>query len=735
MKIDRRCFLSLGIGATAGTVLSPLPWKLTDDLSIWTQMWPWTPVPPDGEVTYVDTVSTLCPCGCGISVRKVGDRAVKIEGREDYPGSGGGVCILCESGLQLLYGPTRVPAPMKRVGDRGEGKWKAVSWAEAIQETAGKLKAVRESGAPERLACLANSDRGTVSALFKRLMTAYGSPNFIRPATMEDGYRAALRLMHGTDAVPGFDVENADFVLSFGSGILDGWGASVRMFQANSAWKEKKARVIQVEPRLSNTAAKADQWIPIEPGTEGLLALAIIHVIIKESFYDYSFVNQAVSGFDAFSNLVMDNYSPAQVSGATGIDAATITAVAQAFARAKRPIALCGRGKGNLPGGLGYYVAVHALNALVGNLNRPGGVWAMPEMEYIQWPEPLSDAVAVSGLNKARLDAPGPFADHLLNRLPRAIGDGADIQALLVYGANPLYAVPDTAAMRKAFESIPFIVSFATHMDETAAYADLILPVHSHLERWEDVPAPAALGKPVIGLSRPVVDKQFDTRHPGDVVLKIAQVLDGTVAEAFPWKTYEACLKQTLGSRWPTLEKNGFWIDESFQPESPVTAFQGPAIRLELAGNIVDAGTLFQPAQPEGDKTEYPLQLIAFDTMRLAGRGSGTPPFMIKTVSDRILKGLDSFVEINPETADSIGLSEGDAALLTTPKGSATVRVHLFEGILPGVIALPRGLGHTAFDAYLAGKGINVNELIGPVEDSTTGLDAAWGIRASLSSV
>ncbi len=98
-----------------------------------------------------------------------------------------------------------------------------------------------------------------------------------------------------------------------------------------------------------------------------------------------------------------------------------------------------------------------------------------------------------------------------------------------------------------------------------------------------------------------------------------------------------------------------------------------------------------------------------------------------------VLKGKDVFVEVNPETAQKYGLREGQRAILSTPKGNANVKVHLFDGIMPGIVALPRGLGHTAYDNYLAGKGVNFNELIGPVEDPASGMDAAWGIRVKLS--
>ena len=108
MKIDRRSFLSFVIGGAAGTALSPLPWKLIDDSSIWSQNWAWTPVPKRGEITYVNSTCTLCPGGCGITVRKVGDRVVKIEGMKGHPVNDGGICDLGAAGTQLLYGPTRV---------------------------------------------------------------------------------------------------------------------------------------------------------------------------------------------------------------------------------------------------------------------------------------------------------------------------------------------------------------------------------------------------------------------------------------------------------------------------------------------------------------------------------------------------------------------------------------------------------------------------------------------------
>lgn len=730
MKVSRRSFLSLIIGGAAGTALSPLPAKLMDDSSIWTQMWPWTPVPEDGEVSHVDSICTLCPGGCGITVRKVNDRAIKIEGMKGHPVNDGGICVLGLSGLQLLYGPTRVKTPLKRIGARGEGRWEKISWNEAIAEVVKKLGELREKGKSHTVACISGTDRGTVAHLLGRFLTVYGSPNFIRIPSIQDSYELTMYLMEGMQASVGFDVENADFVLSFGSGLIEGWGSPVRMIKANSTWKER-GKVVQIEPRLSNTAAKADKWIPINPGAEAALALGIAHVIIQKSMYDTNFVNNYSSDFEEFKQIVLNEFSPDDVAKITGVSASTIESLAKTFARASKPLAVCGRGQGETPGSLNEFMAVHALNALVGNINKKGGVWAVPDPDYIKWSEVEMDRVAAHGMQKARIDGAGskryPDVRYLLDRLPDAINSGKDypIEALFVVGANPVYTIPDSNAVKEAFNKVPFVVSFSSYMDETAANSDLILPNHVFLERYEDVPTPIGLQKPIIGLSKPVVKPQFNTKHVGDVILLIAKSFGGRIADAFPWESYEACLKKTLGNKWDKLINDGFWSDPNFKPAAWESAFSTPSGKFEF----LNKGKA-ESIKIEGDKQSYPLILIPYDSMRLASGFIGDPPFAIKTVEDTVLKGKEIVVEVNPKTAKEF--VEGKHAILSTPKGQAKVRIHHFDGIMPGIVALPRGLGHTAYDEYLADKGINFNELIGPVEDPVSGLNAAWGIRAKL---
>lgn len=736
MKLDRRGFIELVVGASigggTGILLSPFNWKLMDDVAIWTQNWPWTPVPETGEVTTVDTVCNLCPGACGISVRKVGDRATKIEGREGYPVNDGGICPLGAAGLQLLYGPWRVPGAVRRTGKPGSGAWQKISWDEAIAEVVERLSALRKAGQSHKVACVVGSDRGTVSQLFARFMQAYGSPNFIRAASAEDTNELAVRLTQGRRGSVGYDLENADFVLSFGSGLIEGWGAPVRVIQAHSKWRSgpKKAEVVQVEPRLSNTAAKADKWYPINPGTETALALGLAHVIIKEGLYDSAFVTNQTAGFSAFRNLVMDGFAPQDVSETTGIETDKITALARSFAKAKHPLALWGRGKGTVSGSMHECLAVYALNALVGNLNRRGGVWARPELGIERWPGVTQDAVARRGNAMPRLDGAGtaqfPLTRYRPDELPRIVKENPGaIQVLLVHEADPCFTSMQSDVLVEAFEQIPFVVSFSTYFDETASRAHLILPNDHYLERWEDVPTPIGLPRAVLGMRKPVVERQFDTRHAGDTVLALAAGLGGSVAASFPWDSYENLLESTMGAYWDRLSATGY-----------VARSQNtPATYANASGKFEFYAEGYAPVEAEGDSATYPLTLVPVELMRLPDAAVGSPPFCTKTLEVTELKGNDLFVQVNPKTSLDYGLAEGRYARLETPRGSAKVLVHLSEGIMPGVVGMPKGLGHSGYDEYLAGKGVNANSLMGVVHDPVSGLCATWGVRARLTSV
>ncbi|MGM0451827.1 MAG: molybdopterin-containing oxidoreductase family protein [Thermodesulfobacteriota bacterium] len=755
MKIDRRCFLSLGAGVVVGTTLTPMPWKIMDDIAIWTQNWSWTPDPAEGPRIAKKTVCTLCPGGCGIVARRIGDRVIRTEGMDDHPVNRGSLCPLGLSAAQYLYGPSRVKAPMKRVGKRGSGEFQAISWEEAIQTVSAKLTELRNQGKPHSVACIAESNRGSMADLLDRFLSAYGSPNFFHSDTFMDAHETALYLTQGTKGAVGFDIANADFILSFGAGLLDGWGAAGRMFHAYGEIEEQD-QLIQIESRLSDTASRASKWIAAKPGTEGALALGLAHVIVNEKRYNRKFIDNFAFGFAdwtdeagkshmGFQSLVQQ-YTPSKVAAIAGIDKNQIISTARAFAKAKRPVAVSGQGHGGAAGSIDDALAVQALNALVGNINKPGGMITHRGPDYAKAPEIQPDETAEKGRQQPRIDGAGSdrFADanNLVHRLPEVINkaDGdVPVQALLVTDANPVYTLPDTGAIRKAFDRIPFIVSFSTFMDETAEYADIILPNHHFLERYDEVPPPQGSAQPVISLAQPAIDPQYNTRHTGDAVIAIAKAIDSDVKDAFPWKDYKTYLKQRLEKQWKTLTDQGYWVADK-KPAAWKQAFQTasgkyefyPTARYNPEGKDRDVLPDYKPIEMAGATDQFPLVLLPYHSIRIASGPVASSPFMNKTVDADVISDGDSFVQVNPETARKYNLTEGDLAVIQTPKGEAKVRVNLFHGVMPGIVAMPKGLGRTAFSRYIADKGVNVNTLLEPVADPTSGLNTAWGIRAAL---
>ncbi len=704
MKIDRRSFLGLGLGAAAGIALSPVGVKLTDDSSIWTQNWPWTPVPEDGEITYDRSVCSLCPGACGISVKKINGRPVKIEGLDDYPINNGGVCLHGISGLQYLYDPARIKTPLKKNGN----KFEKISWNEAISLVAQTLGKIRESGTPESLGLITGADSGSMAQLFARFMDAFGSPNTYTMPSLESNLALTAAALHRADQSLGFDLEHSDFILSFGAALIEGWGSPVACIQANAERRERKAKLVQVDYRLSNTANAADKIIAVKPGTEAELALGLCAVLLTKTQDSSGRLFGDVNKF-AFASMVVKEYTPAKVEAITGVKATDIEALAMEFIKAKAPVAVPGKGRGDVGQSLREFAAVQTLNALAGRLNKEGGVFVMGPAGYLNFPENVMDDAAEKGAGKEKLAGS-------VNELVDTLEKNGGLSALFIYNANPCYVLNNPEKVKAAMDKVGFKVSFSSFMDETTLRSDVILPASIFLERLEDVVSGAGLAKRVVGLCRPMVKPVFDTKHPGDALILLARAMGHSIAQSFAWESYDACLGEVAEKIWDTLSGDGYIVIDDKPPVgTPATDF-----------SFLASGPKGAEVLGEGDYT-----LVPVDKMRLAGGSMISSPFAVKTVSDKVLSGKYSVVEINPATAGA--LKDGDIAVLKTAMGTAKVKIGLNEGILPGVIGMPRGLGHAFNNPYVAGKGVNVNDLIGPVIEPGSGLDAAFGIKATLS--
>ena len=808
LALNRRNFIKLVVGGAVGTSLTPIGAKMIDDSAIWTQNWPWVPVPRTGEFSQEKSICTMCNGGCGIEVRKVGDRAVKIEGRTDYPVNPGGICPVGMGGLQLLYNESiRFPGPMKRTGPRDSGKFVEISWDEALKILAQRITEQRDKRETGSIAAVDGNPAGSTMALMiERLLTAIGSPNYLRIPSAEDTSRIANRLMLGKDMPVAYDLENSDFILSFGSGLLEGWGSPGRVLNAWGLWKDasakRPAKIVQIESRASNTASKADQWLPAKPGTEGALALGLAHVIIKERLYNTEFVNNAFGFLDwrspegathtGFSTMVLKNYPPETVSKITGLHKQDITELARNFSQADAPVALCGKGKGLLNGSLFESMSILALNALTGNIGRKGGVFVHDPIPLAALPDVIPDETGKEGLEKGRIDQAGgkntPYTHSLFNRFMDTIISGKNpaVDTLLVFSSNPAFTLPEGGTFRRAMSKVPFIVSFSPFRDETSNMADLILPDHHYLEKIDDVVLPSGIQYPLYGLTRPVIKPLYRTRNSGDVIIELAGQVGGAVKAAFPWQDYEKILRvraqglynsgsgltnyneamppwdhtaartsdyASFEEMWKNIKGKGLWF-RSVSANGQIKGFGTPTKRFEFystqISNAIQNVNLaemdihvrtdeacmphYEGSHSE-EKQDHHLKMVPYEMINLASGWLPQPPYLNKTLFDHQLFKGESFAEINPKTAVQYGLRQGDQAIIQSGKGRVQVRINIFEGAMPGIVYLPMGFGHTGYDDFVRGQGVNPNLIIESIRDPLSGLPVWWNTTVKITKV
>lgn len=768
--IDRRDFLKFVVGGAVGTLVSPLPWVPMDEVAKWSQRW--APIPESGGSSYLNSICLLCPGGCGIKVRLIEKRrAIKIDGQPYHPVNRGGLCPLGISGLQYLYQESiRVKGPMKRFGLRGRGDWAPISWEQAVTELSGRCRDLRANGLAHTVAVLdGRGGQGSLSALFVRFLRAYGSPNYIRPFQLGQTEEMAAAALYGSRRSLAYDLPNAQYILSFGTALLDGWGTPTWVSQAYQGWRgpgpEGRAKLVQVEPLASTTASLADEWLPVRPGTEAALALGLAQVMVSNGWYSRDAVQAGATGLENLKAFLDSRYTPARVAKMTGLTPGQIEKLARDFGSAKQAVALSGRGKGEMPVSLLEAAAVQILNVLVGAVNRTGGVMAQGEGGFTaHWPKAALDGVAERGAGQPRLDAAGagkfPAGQPQVNQF---FGNAAHktpypINLLMVHEANPAFSLSGEA-FQAAVQQIPYIVSFSSFFGETTQMADLILPAPTFLERWDDAYGVPGVPFPVYGLAKPVLPPLHGNRNVGEALIALAKNLGGTVQEALAFESMEAVVKQTARTVFESkkgkladgpLPEPGKYASASFESFDKFwegLIQQGAWYHLDGMGeggkaDLFPAVLRQEPEKmdlsyplygPEGK--EIPLLLVPHSLMMLQSGYFPNPPHMTKMLGEETLQGNDLMAQLHPETARKLGLREGQRVRLRSEQGEITVRVQFFEGASPQVVFVPLGMGHTAFDPTLKNRGANPFPLLDQVTDPLTGLPVAWATRITIQKV
>src|SRR5512139_3179972 len=292
---------------------------------------------------WISTSCLNCTARCGITVKVVGGKAVQIKGNRSSVISEGEICPRGHIGLQVLYDSERILSPLKRSqSKKGNGidpQWKPVSWDQAIEEIVGKLRALRDGSGPHHLMLLSGLNSRSNEDLISRFTEAYGTPNLISGDGLDrEAEKAGNWMADGYFDACAYDLDQTNYLLSFGADLIESTPPVARWLRKWGRLRREKptrTKVVDVQPRYSLTASKSDEWIPIIPGTDAALAMAIAHVIIREDLFDHGFIKEWTADFDEYRQTALQHYAPEAVSKITGIPAETIHRIAGEFARSR----------------------------------------------------------------------------------------------------------------------------------------------------------------------------------------------------------------------------------------------------------------------------------------------------------------------------------------------------------------------------------------------------------------
>jgi menaquinone reductase, molybdopterin-binding-like subunit len=738
-----------------------------------------------GEESFVSSTCLLCPAHCGIRARLVDGGFTRIDGNPLHPVSQGGLCPKGRAGIQLAYHPGRLKGPVRRVGPPGSDVFEPIAWDAALERVTAALRTAHDAGDAASVEWLVGDAQGVMGELISAFCAAYGTER-VTVDDYRDGSAEVMRLCQGIDAPPAYDLWSSDLVVSFGAGLSEAWWAWPLAARARDDSTGSERRWVQIDVRLSRTAVAAHKWIPIQPGTYGTLALGLAYLMAKEGLYDDT-LSQRVSGWEdwtdeagarhaGFRSLVLRHGAPDSVSSRTGVPVAQLTELAKAFGTARRPVAIWDHAVSWRRGGLSDALAIHALNVLRGSLNRPGGVLVQAPLAL---PGPLDQAPAgTADLSRRALTS---------TTWPHEPGDGAPpAKVLFLYQSNPVGSAARPEDVRHVLAQIPLVVSFSPFLDESARYADLVLPDHTYLERWQDALAPAAVPFPVWGVVRPVIAPLQDTRASGDVILDLASRLGGAVGSRFRWSSVEEIVRERgtalagahrgsafvevfrqselreIESRgwwlphgdapeeyWQTILETGGWFDPmhdyhdrsafSQHADGRVWIFPAEARRrLQRSGEPLAEGFLpvgaGPPASPGTGEGAFPLRLIPYRVLTLASGGTSLMPWLLENLGVLTGDAWDAWAEINPDTARELGLQAGQRVRVESDAGAFETIVRIFPGAQPGVVNVPYGL-HTRANGWGDARGTNPLAAIGRRVDAVAALPDWYSTRVRLTAI
>ena len=659
-----------------------------------------------GEEQWHPAVCTECGAGCGTLVRVMeavrtvdrnGQQAreriaaiKKVEGNPLDPVSGGRLCARGQATVQALYHPDRLRGAMKRTGDRGKTQFTSIAWDEALAMAADKLAGARAAD-PGGIVVLNGALASSRSRSLERFAEALGAPAPVICAL--DGFaveRRAAELVFGWKGLPVYDLANAHHALGVGADFLGGWASPVYYNRQFGNFRQGRSairgRLVQAESRLSITAAAADQWLPLGPGTEApfLAALGRLLLDMRLARNRASLPAPVLAAFESADagKLLRD----------CGIAENRARDLAKELGESDAPLVLAGASVVHT-NSLDAVVASHYVNLMLGNPGRKGGVLA-----------PAAQAAAA------------PQNHRAMDALARA-------RVVLVHDANPAYSLPRSSGVLDALSRAEMVIGFSSFLDDSGTYADLLLPSHHALESEA-----AVFSQSGVAIGVPFVEPLYDTRALESTLAGLAARLK---LEYQPVTAKE--MAQPLVSEELTFDdaarQGGAWPGGAWSGGAWPVGKRDQEIRVAAAPFETTAASF------AGDEAGYPWQFQPYLSLQFHdGRGSNLPWLQeLPDPASSAIWGLP--VEMDPQTARRLRIANGDTVRVQSPHGAIEAPAYVHPGAVPGVLSMAIGDGHSHYGRYASGRGANPISILAPIWEKSTGALVLGGTRVRISRV
>jgi len=694
--MDRRNFFKI-LSATSAGALGSACGSKTDQLI--PLLVPEADLIP-GLEQWHPAVCAECGAGCGTLVRIMeGQRVIeqngepvrerraaikKIEGNPLDPVSGGRLCARGQAVVQALYHPDRLRGPMKRTADRGKAQFAAISWDEALGSAVERIAQARAVD-PRGIVVLTGAQVGTRSVAIQRFAAALGAPEPVVCSIADFPVeRKAAEMVFGWKGLPVYDLAKATYALGVGADFLGGWASPVYYARQFGTFRQGRTgvrgRLIQAESRLSLTASAADRWLALQPGTEPQFLMAVGRMLLDAKL---------ARNLDGVPKAVLAAFQSADVASllrACGLEERKVRPVAVELGESDAPVVLAGASVVH-SNSLASVLISHYVNMLLGNVGKPGGVLA-----------PAAGAAA-------------PVENH---RVAEAL---ARAQVVLVDDSNPAYTLPRASGIEETLGRAQGVISLAGFLDDTGAWADLLLP-GNHVLESETALVPSVAAKPSLAVGTPFVRALHDTRPVEQVLSQLAERLKVEYKPGTARELAEPLLGE--GTFEDVARRGGLWTE--VQPEKKKrSAPRPPEIKLEIAA-----------AGFAGDAAQFPLHFQPYLSLQYHdGRASNLPWMQeLPDPTSSAVWGLP--VEIDPKTAAAMGIANGALVRVESPHGSIEAPAYVHPGAIPGVVSMGIGDGHAHYGRYANGRGANPLKILAAAWEESTGALILGGTRVRI---